>query len=92
MHEDASRQLAKVRHLQQLAQLAYTLAQQVHDEVVDLRGFEQHVEMTSVDYSLGICLGDSEIAANRLGGLRNELEALVKLLSDATREPSTPRG
>ena len=87
MQEDVSRQLARVRHLQQLAQLAYTLAQQVHEEVVSMRQQDQHDEMTPVDYSLGICLGDSEIAANRLGGLRNELDSLTKLLSDQAREP-----
>jgi hypothetical protein len=84
-------QLAKVRHLQQLAQLAYTLAQQVHDEVVSLRQYDPNAEMTPVDYALGICLGDSEIAANRLGGLRNELESLSHLLADPAREPTAPR-
>jgi hypothetical protein len=87
---DAQAQLAKVRHLQQLAELAYTLAHQVHEEVVSLRHFEA-TELTPVEYSLGIAIGDAEIAANRLGGLRNELGELAKTLNKEVNRLQTLR-
>lgn len=84
--ETAEEQLRHVERLLEVADVAYTVAQQLHDEITEMRFASQSAEMTPVDYSLGICLGDAEISANRLGGLRNELGELRKVLQHALEQ------
>lgn len=83
---ELAERLRIVRRLLQLAEQAHLLARQLHQEVVSIRAWEPGPPVTPVGYSLGISHGDAEIAANRLAGLRNELQRLVGLLEQETRK------
>ncbi|MBI4493583.1 MAG: hypothetical protein HY690_12405 [Chloroflexi bacterium] len=72
--------LQTVQRLLQTAQQAYTLARHLNEEIARIRAWEQGPRVSVVGYSLGICQGDVEVAASRLGGLRNELEELAGTL------------
>lgn len=72
--------LQVMQRLLDAADQAYGLARQLNQELWQMRRSEQGPRVTPLAYSMGICLGDAEIASNRLGGLRNELEELVGAL------------
>lgn len=68
----------KLRSLVQVAEQAHRLVRQLNQEIAQIRAAEPLA--SPVGYSLGICLGDVEIASSRVGGLRNELEELANTL------------
>lgn len=80
MSDSPEERLRTARRMLKAAEQAYVLARQLHTEVVRIRAWETGRGITPLGYSLGIAYGDAEIAANRLGGLRNELQQLVALL------------
>ena len=72
--------LETVQRLLQNAEQAYFLARQLQDEIARVKAAEQGPKLTPLGYALGICLGDAESSASRLGGLRGELLDLVGTL------------
>lgn len=79
-------QLRTVLGLLDAAEQAYALARQLNQQLWQMRTWEQTSPLTPVGYSLGICLGDVEIAATRLGGLRHELQQLASALQRQSRD------
>lgn len=77
----ADQQLRTVQRLLEAAEQARALARDLYQEMLRIQRWESGHKVNPVAYSLGICLGDAEIAANRLGGLRNELQELAETLA-----------
>ena len=80
--DDRAERLATVQRLLRTTELAYDLARGIHADLARLRAWESGSALTPRKYALGISYGDAEIAANRLGGLLNELRDLARLLEE----------
>lgn len=70
---------APAENLIDLADAAYDLARRLEQEVLRLRRADTSQTLTRMSYSLGICAGDAQTAANRLAGLRQEVRELASL-------------
>lgn len=74
-----------VQTLLPLAERAHGLARELYEELWRTQTRDKERGLTPTRYALGICLGDAEIATNRLAGLRNELEELLETLERQAR-------
>lgn len=85
--ESSGQRLQTARGLLHTCEQALELTRRLHREIIEIRTWEQRSgTVTPLGYSLGISHGDIEIAANRLGGLRNELQQMVRLLEQQVHE------
>jgi hypothetical protein len=82
--EDSTQErLETARRLLARCEQAHSLAAELHREIIRIRDWAPATQgVTPLRYSLGISHGDIEIAANRLAGLQNELQQLVRLLEE----------
>lgn len=79
-----------IRRLVREAEEALILAQRLQEEIARIRAWEPNLKASQVGYSIGICLGDAEIVANRLAGLRNELQRLREALEHRAAPGNRP--
>lgn len=78
-------QARRVRSLEDAAERAYELASLIQEEILRLQQEESSATLTPLQYALGICRGDVDIATNRLAGLKNELAELARTLEERAR-------
>lgn len=68
--------------LLKLAEQAQIAARFLASEMLRRRMGLDGKQHQDLDYSLGICQGDADLAANRLAGLRAELRDLTRLVGE----------